>query len=163
MAVACVLVALFAGCGPATDPGPLASAAPEIDAQECAVCGMLVRDQPAPRARAIHRDGTEAWACSLGDLLVHLAAPSPHGRVTRVQVEVMQPGEDPALGDVHAHAWVAADTAWYVVGVERRGIMGPPVLAYAKREGAEAVARGHDGRRVLDFAALEAWWTDLQR
>ena len=163
MAIWCVLAALSAGCEPATDPDALAPAAPEIDAQECAVCGMLVRDQPAPRARVIHRDGTEAWACSLGDLLVHLTAPSPHGRVTRVQVEVMQPDEDPAVRDVHAHAWVDADAAWYVVGVERRGIMAPPVLAYATREGAEAVARGHDGRRVLDLAELEAWWTDLQR
>lgn len=158
------VVAVVAACSD-TAPAPETARAqpPEISDQECAVCGMLVRDQPAPRGLAIHRDGTQAFTCSLGDLLVELSSPSPHGRVTEVLVEVMGGGEDPSLRQTHAHAWVAADSAWYVLGVERGGIMGPPVLAYAQRADADAIAGSHEGARAVDFAGLEAWWRERQR
>jgi copper chaperone NosL len=153
---------LACGGEPATSAGSSA-AGESLDDQECAVCGMLVRDQPAPRARIVHRDGTEVFTCSLGDLLVHLSVPSPHGHAATVRVEVLAPDEDPADRDRGAHAWVDADDASYVVGVERRGIMGPPVLAYAKRVDAERAASGHDGAHVFDRAGLEAWWKAMHR
>ena len=40
--------------------------------QEDAVCGMLVRDQSAPRAQVVHRDGARFFFCSLGDLMTRL-------------------------------------------------------------------------------------------
>jgi copper chaperone NosL len=157
-------LACLSACGESTPaPDGAGDRMPEISSQECAVCGMLVRDQPAPRGVARHRDGTEAFACSVGDLLVYLGAPSPHGRASEVLVEIMEPGVDPALRETHAHAWVSADAAWYVLGVERGGIMGPPVLAYAEHADADAAARGHEEARVVDFAELEAWWRDRQR
>jgi len=134
-----------------------------ISDHECSVCGMLVRDQPAPRAQVLHRDGTPAFACSVGDVLVHLSAPSPHGRASNVWVEVMEPTQSPDERATHAHRWLPAADAWYVVGVERRGIMGPPVLAYAELAHAESAAGLHDSARVLDWAGLEAWWSDLHR
>jgi copper chaperone NosL len=126
--------------------------------QEGGVCGMLVRDQPAPRAQVVHRDGSRFFFCSLGDLMVHRTSPSPHGRVVEVFVEVMEPQEDPALGHTAPHPWAAASEAFYVVGVERTGIMGRPVLAYADRAVADTVASRYPGARVMDFAGLEVWW-----
>lgn len=162
--LAVLLVAGLGACDDATPPPDTTPGeTPDISEAECAVCGMLVRDQPAPRGLAIRRDGTEAFACSLGDLLVELTAPSPHGRATEVLVEIMDSGEDPSLRQTHDHAWLAADRAWYVLGVERSGIMGPPVLAYARRAEAHAVAGRHEGARVVDFAGLQAWWRERHR
>lgn len=132
--------------------GPVA-----IDDQEGAVCGMLLRDQAAPRAQLVHRDGERAFVCSLGDLLAYLAAPSPHGRAELVLVEVLSPGEDPTRVDTGPHEWLVADQAWYVVGFPRKGIMGPPVLAYGDRDTAERVAATAEAR-VLDFEGLRAWY-----
>ena len=152
------------GCGEGEGAtGSTERTATAVEDQACSVCGMLVRDQPAPRAQVVHHDGTKAFTCSLGDLLVHLSAPSPHGRADDVWVEVMAPTESPAERGTHAHRWIAASAAFYVVGVERRGIMGPPVLAYAERSHAESVAGMHDGARVVDLAGLEAWWATRQR
>jgi copper chaperone NosL len=152
------------GCGPSTDGTPSdAFAAVEIADHECAVCGMLVRDQPAPRAQLVHRDGTRAFTCSLGDLMVQLGAPSPHGRPTEVWVEVLATDADPDERATHAHRWLPADEAWYVVGLERRGIMGPPVLAYAEKAHAEARASQHEGTHVFDRGGLEAWWKAMHR
>ena len=63
--------------------------------QEDEVCGMLVREQSAPRSQVVHRDGSHFFFCSLGDMLVHLSVPSAHGRAAAIFVEVMEPGEDP--------------------------------------------------------------------
>ncbi len=163
-AAALVLALAVVACGPGPDGASTGtSAAAEIGGDECAVCGMLVRDQPAPRGQLVHRDGTRAFTCSLGDLMVHLGAPSPHGRAAEVWVEVLGADADPDERASHAHRWWPADQAWYVVGVERRGIMGPPVLAYAEQAHAEARARRHEGAHVFDRAGLEAWWKAMHR
>jgi nitrous oxide reductase accessory protein NosL len=151
------------GCGPATDETPRAADVPiAIADQEDAVCGMLVREQSAPRAQVVHRDGERAFFCSIGDLLVYLDAPSPHGPAREIFVEVMEPDEDPAKHHTEAHPWHDARSAAFVVGIERPAIMGEPVLAYADATEARRVAEAHAGARVLDFEALRDRWRARQ-
>jgi len=151
------------GCGGSEEGAAAGQHQPEALAdQEGAVCGMLIRNQSAPRAQVVHRDGERAFLCSLGDLLVHLGAPSPHGSVGAAFVEVMDPSQDPLASHTGEHDWMPAAEASYVIGVERRGIMGAPVLAYASVSAANAVAARHDGARVLDFDALATWWRERQ-
>ena len=126
--------------------------------QEDEVCGMLVREQSAPRGQVVHRDGSRFFFCSLGDMLVHLGAPSPHGRPEAVFVEVMKPEEDPMQAHTGEHPWLSAEDAVYVVGIERQLIMGKPVLAYASKEHAERVMLGQSGSRMLDMDGLRQWW-----
>ena len=76
--------------------------------QEDEVCGMLVREQSAPRSQIVHRDGSRVFFCSLGDMLVHLGAPSPRGRAEALFVEVMAPHEDPMQTHAGPHEWVEA-------------------------------------------------------
>lgn len=140
------------------DAASVAHAPVSIDDQEGAVCGMLVRDQSAPRAQVVHRDGERAFLCSVADMMVHLGAPSPHGSAQAVFIEVMKPGEDPLASHTGEHPWVPAEEATYVVGVERHGIMGEPVLAYESVGAARAVAADHPGARVLTFDELVTWW-----
>jgi len=159
------VLALCAACGSGGDEGTDGAAvrpAPLAD-QAGAVCGMLVREQPAPRAQVVHGDGARAFLCSIGDLLVHLDAPSPHGREEAVFVEVLDPAEAPgAIGDA-PRPWLRAVEAAYVVGVERTGIMGEPVLVYADMATAREVASRHPGARALDLEALTAWWSERHR
>ena len=111
--------------------------------QEDAVCGMLVREQSAPRGQVVHRDGERSFLCSIGDLLAYLAAPSPHGAPARVLVEVLQPTQDPALSHTGPHPWIVAEEGVYVVGIERERIMGAPVLIYRDRAAAgQVIATG---------------------
>lgn len=132
-----------------------ASAAP-IGLAECAACGMVVREQPAPRGQIVHRDGTRVFLCSLGDLAQYLQSPSPHGDATDVFVEVLAPSEAPTQKDTAEHAWVRAADARYVVGVEREGVMGRPVLAYRSQADAEA-AHKKLGGEIRSFDAMKKW------
>jgi copper chaperone NosL len=146
-------------CGGTEEPaaGPAVTGPVSIDDQEGAVCGMLLRDQPAPRAQVVHRDGERAFVCSIGDLLVHLSAPSPHGHAEQVLVEVVSPDADPSASDTGPHEWVAADQAFFVVGIPRKGVMGPAVLAYRDSAVAESVAASVADAQVLRFEGLRQW------
>lgn len=156
-----VLFVVILGCGSDTKPGEAAAIVPEpLSDHACAVCGMLVRDQPAPRGQVVHRDGERAFTCSVADLLAYLQAPSPHGAASAVFVEVLPPDANPIELHTDAHEWTQATSAAYVVGIERAGIMGEPVLAYREAESAGRAAVGPD-TTTLDFTGLQSWWRDL--
>jgi nitrous oxide reductase accessory protein NosL len=162
-AAALFALALFdsSGCG----SGEISNSAEilepiSIEDREDPVCGMLVRNQSAPRAQVHHRDGTNLAFCSLGDLLVHLSAPSRHGKVARIFVEVMRPDEDPMESHTGAHPWAPAADVFFVVGVPRRGIMGPPILSYRDATTATAAVQAHPGAQSLDFEELKRWWRE---
>jgi len=157
LALAAMLMLACSGAEEAADSPAAALEPVSIDDQEGAVCGMLLRDQPAPRAQVVHRDGERAFVCSIGDLLVHLSAPSPHGRAAQVLVEVVSPDADPTVLDMGPHDWVAAELAFFVVGIPRKGVMGPAVLAYRDAAAAESVAASFPDAQVLPFEALRQW------
>jgi nitrous oxide reductase accessory protein NosL len=140
----------------AVDFAPIA-----ISDQEGAVCGMLVREQSAPRSQVVHRDGERSFLCSIGDLLAYLAAPSPHGAPARVLVEFLQPTQDPAESHTGAHPWIVAEEGVYVVGIERERIMGAPVLIYRDRAAAEQVIVGTSAK-ILSWNELGSWWAEQQ-
>lgn len=128
----------------------------EIGVAECATCGMVVREQPAPRAQLIHRDGTRAYFCSLGDLIQYIQAPSPHGKPIQVYGEVLSPSSSVTERSLAAHPWAAVAGLTYVVGVERPGVMGTPVLSYGDRSDAVRIA-GEVGGRVVGWGGLKAF------
>jgi len=120
---------------------------------ECAACGMILREQPAPRAQLVHRDGHRAFFCSIADLVTYLEAPSPHGHATAIYVEVMP---DDVTAEQLATApmpLLSADDVSFVYGGMHRPVMGEPVLTFRTRAAAErAATRLH--AHVTDFAGL---------
>ncbi len=148
--------ALASGCSTkeATPEAAAAVVAAPIGDATCATCGMVVRQQPAPRGQLEHRDGTRLYFCSLSDLAQYLAAPSPRGKPVAVFVETLDPQVAPAVTSDEARPWTTTDRAAFVLGPDRAGIMGQPVLAYSTRAEAEEVARAHGGR-VLDWPAVQ--------
>ncbi len=138
------------GADPKAQPTAEHSAAP-IGVSECAACGMVVREQPAPRGQLVHRDGTRKYFCSLGDLAHYLLAPSPHGDAVAVFVELHEPG-DAQKASSHEAPWVAAESAVFVLGIERPLVMGRPALAFRTRADAEQV-RARLGGEVLEWTA----------
>ncbi len=125
-----------------------------IGVSECASCGMIVREQPSPRGQLVHRDGTRAFFCSIGDLIAYAEAPSSHGRIEQTWVEALAPDVDPAANDLEEERWVEASSAGFVLGVERDLIMGEPVLSFASASEAQAAAARLGGRAVS--------WTEAQ-
>lgn len=132
-----------------------ASAAP-IGISECAACGMVVREQPAPRGQVVHRDGTRVFLCSIGDLVQYLQSPSPHGSATDVFVEALGADDDPTAVDSRERSFIRADSASYVVGIKRPNVMGRPVLVY-ESEVSAAKARALPGAQPMTWAEVQRW------
>lgn len=156
-----VALTIAACAAEAPEDAALRSEPLPIGDHEGAVCGMVVRDQSAPRAQVVHRDGERAFLCSIGDLLAYLRVPSPHGAAEAVLVEVMEPSEDPLEIHLAPHPWIPASEAVFVVGIARRSIMGEPVLVYRTEEDAAQVLTGQNAR-ILRFAELERWWLGVE-
>ena len=112
---------------------------------ECGSCSMVVGEQPAPRGQLVHRDGTREHFCSIDDMMQYLRAPSRHGEAVEIYVEAVEPGLDPATTPVDELPWMRAESAHFVTGVKRNGIMGPPVLTYEHAADAESAATRHKG------------------
>jgi nitrous oxide reductase accessory protein NosL len=147
-----LLVLLVAACSGAEVETTVSFEPQEPGTAECSVCGMVVAEQPAPRGQVVHRDGKHNFFCSLGDLRAYLQTPTPAGRPEGTWVEVLPPGFDLASRDASPHPWLAADSAVHVVGAQRGGIMGLPILSFA--DAASAVVPA--GARVTTWVALES-------
>ncbi len=128
------LVMAWVGCGGSASEVAADAVPVAIADAECAVCGMVVSEQPAPRGQLVHRDGQHKFTCSLGDLRAYLQTPSPLGKPTQVFVEVLPSGTEPQTVSSEPRPWLPAADASYVVGISRPGVMGVPILSFAAPE-----------------------------
>ncbi|MAG32271.1 MAG: hypothetical protein CL908_15415 [Deltaproteobacteria bacterium] len=157
-------IGMLSGCTAGdvdSDPAP-GEIAEALSGAEGAVCGMVVSEQPAPRAQVVHRDGTRLFLCGMADLLVHLEARSPHGAPVDIYVEAMEVHEDPREIHRGEHDWIRAESAVYRIGDERpQLVMGEPVMVYRDRRTAES-AVAHGPTEILSFDELRVWWRRRQ-
>lgn len=140
-----LLVLLGCGRGSSSD-GPTTIAAADPGGAECAVCGMVVREQPSPRGQVVHRDGEHAFLCSLSDLRAYVQTPGPRGEPIATFVEALPVGSDLRKMDTAAQPWMPAGEAHYVVGFDRPGVMGKPIGSFSSEEGAALAASALTGR-----------------
>ena len=150
-----LLTVLACGSKPEEKTAAASNEAQPIGFAECAACGMVVAEQPAPRGQLVHRNGERVYFCSIGDMLAYQNTPSPHGRVVAVYVEVMDGTADPLSIDPTERAWRAAEETHFVLGVPRNGIMGPPVMSYTQKQAGVDVAKAWKGDLMT--------WSKLQQ
>lgn len=150
-----LFVSLAACGGRSQAPAEVPIAPDSMVGQECAVCGMVVDEQPAPRGQVRHRGGEHRFTCSLGDLRAYVQAPNPLGAPTEVWVEDLGAGWDPAGSAADEKPWIAASEASYVVGLRRSGVMGLPVASFSSAEEAQRLA-APEGRKTTGWAELES-------
>lgn len=138
---------LLAACdGEQAGTAPAEPAEPDRTAS-CAVCGMTVVDYPGPKAQLFLKGETEPkHFCSTRDFFAYLQeedSPRSH-RIRAMFVHDMgrTDWDRPHAGDSH---WIPAREAFYVVGSDRRGAMGPTFASFARQADAEAFAAEHGG------------------
>jgi copper chaperone NosL len=145
--VAIVLLALLLCAGCEQQTGSDVVQQPPVHFQpgdECHVCGMLIVRFPGPKGEA-YASGRQRPLkfCSTRDLFAWLLQPETSAVVQSIYVhDVAQTDwahpEDTRLID--------ARSAWYVVGSERLGAMGPTLAPFAESQAAQAFADRYGGR-----------------
>ena len=151
-----LLLLTLAACDSAATTEAIDTEPVNFDGHECAACGMIVRDQPAPRGQLVHRDGTRHYFCSVSDMLTYLRAPSPHGDAVAIYAEQVDPETEPYAWGNEQLPWVDVTSATYVLGVKNPRIMGKPILVYDAPAAADSVARRLNNGRTVDWTGLKA-------
>ncbi len=129
--------------------------AKNADTETCAACGMVVREQPAPRGQVIYRNGSRQFLCSTGDLVHFLEVPSPSGKPMAIYAEVMPDDHEAGTRDTAWQPWGEAGELFFVIDIEREGVMGKPALTFNTQEAAGKAAKKFTGKVVI-FDELKA-------
>ncbi|MCH2242982.1 MAG: nitrous oxide reductase accessory protein NosL [Aquabacterium sp.] len=147
---------LLAGCSQADGPASLSPA--EIDrSTTCSLDGMLLADYPGPKAQIHYADQKEpVFFCDTMELFSTLLAGEQARKVVAVYVQDMGQAD---WDEPQGH-WVDAKAAFYVLGSDRHGSMGPTLASFAQEDAAKAFVAKHGGR-LLRFAEVKPEMVDL--
>ena len=120
---------------------------PPVDnGDECPVCQMFPARYPRHQCQVVGSDGSRRHFCSTQCLFEFLEKPGRYGAK----------GGEPFWAWVKDYAsgeWIAAESAYFVVGSRVLGPMGFEALPFAKRTQAEAFVKT-EGGRILAFHAV---------
>lgn len=146
VAAAAVLLSL-AACGDAARS--LAAGEPADDAV-CALDGMSIKDYPGPKAQIVFKDGRIDYFCTLTELFeVLFGGDGPPAAGASYVQDMGQADWNKPRGH-----WIAADSAFFVLGSRAQGAMGPTVGTFARQQDAQAFA-AREGGRVLDYSQVQ--------
>lgn len=116
---------------------------------ECHVCGMAITRFPGPKGEAIAgKEEQVRKFCSTRDMFSWVLQPENVNRDHVLYVHDMAETEWDKPDDA---ALIDAREAFYVVGSERSGAMGPTLASFAEKSAAEAFAEEFGGE-VVAFA-----------
>jgi len=113
--------------------------------RECTYCGMDRKGYGFSRMLVLYQDGTETGVCSIHCAVIDIGA-NPGKTVKSYRV-----------ADRDTRELIDAETATWVVGGRKRGVMTPRgKWAFATKAAAEAFVREHGGEIVAWSAVLSA-------
>lgn len=115
-------------------------------------CNMIVEDHPGPKGQIFLAKGSDAlWFSSVRDTIAFTLLPEEAKTISAIYVNDMSRA---TWNKPEAGTWIAAESAWYVIGSARRGGMGAPeAVPFSDRAAAEDFAVRHGGR-VVAFAEI---------
>lgn len=147
--VAAALAAGLAACGePAGTSSPVAV---EIDhSTSCALDGMLLADYGGPKAQVHYAGQAEPdFFCDTVEMFHIVLSPEQVRAVRALFVQDMGKAD---WTEPRGH-WIDAKGAYYVLGSDKHGSMGPTIASFGAAGDAERFAGEHGGK-VLRFADI---------
>ena len=131
------------GCNPAKqsvqplEPGPQTA---------CTLDGMLLHDFPGPKGQIHYADGETDFFCDTLEMFSIYLKPEEQRRTTAIFTQDMGQADWKAP---RGH-WMDARQAYYVLGSDMTGSMGPTLASFARLNDAQDFSKKHGGK-VLRF------------
>lgn len=117
----------------------------------CRVCGMRVAEHPEWIAQIVFADGSAFFFDGGKDLFHYLLArgePAPAERGSEIAAVFVTSYYDLEV--------IPATSAWFVIGSDVHGPMGPELVPHATRAEAEEFQRDHRGSAIVRFEEVTA-------
>lgn len=115
----------------------------------CALDGMILADYPGPKGQIVYAQGDPDFFCDTVELVSVALRPEQARPIVGIYTQDMAAAD----WDHPQGHWIDAKSAWYVLGSDAKGSMGPTLATFARAEDAQAYARRHGGR-VLRLAQI---------
>ena len=136
------------GCGEDEKPDVVRQAIAIESGEECHLCGMIITNYPGPKGQ-LYSKGIKGNMrfCSTRDMFAFIVDPENQHNIQEAWVHDMavshwdHPDEE---------TYIDAKKAFYVIGHNRKGAMGPTLASFSKRANAELFAQS-EGGEVLTF------------
>lgn len=112
----------------------------------CALDGMLLMDFPGPKGQIRYDDGETDFFCDTMEMFSVYLQPEQRRRVAGIFTQDMGQADWQAP---RGH-WIDARGAYYVLGGNMFGSMGPTLASFGRLDDAQAFAKKHGGK-VLRF------------
>lgn len=138
-------ILLVTACGEPPEERQAAQKAMAIEShEECHLCGMLIKGFPGPKGQLYERGTKESFKfCSTRDMFAYLLDPEHHHAIQTVYVHDMAVSPWDHADD---KTYIDGRKAWYVVGHNRKGAMGPTLASFADIKIAETFAVQYGGK-----------------
>jgi copper chaperone NosL len=120
--------------------------------QMCPVCNMKVGGGALGHAAVVFKDGKVVGFDGPGDMFRYLLEPGKY-KFDPAQIANVY------VSEYGSPKFLDAKTAFFVVGSDFTGMMGPDAAPFATKEAAEKFKTEHKGRAVVPFAEVKL--TDL--
>ena len=153
--MACVQIVLLLGACSGEAP-PAQPVEPSADTF-CTLDGMSLADYPGPKAQIFYGNDPPVFFCDTVEMFAMILEPEGQRHIRAVFTQDMaKTGWEHPQGN-----WIDARTAFYVVGSQKNGSMGPTFASFAQRADAESFA-GKYGGKVLAFSEVTPDMADLR-
>jgi len=152
--MSCVLGIILTACSGRTPPAqPIEPVAGTV----CTLDGMSLADYPGPKAQIFYANDPPVYFCDTVEMFAMILNPEDQRHIRAVFTQ------DMAKTDwVHPQGhWIDARSAFYVMGSQLKGSMGPTFASFAQRSDAEAFV-GKYGGKVLGFSEVTPDMADLR-
>lgn len=147
-----LLALLITGCSETDKPEVNLDPTGMHSGDECHVCGMLITEWPGPKGESINKQSGETLKfCSTTDLFSWWLQPENRTLQAQIYVHDMAKAHWDNPEDDHL---IDGRDAWYVVGTDLLGAMGPTLASFAEQADAQKLADERGGR-VLRFADVD--------
>ena len=135
---------------------PTAGEAPPVphlpgDDDRCPVCGMMVAPYPAWIAQILFVDGSSAFFDGSKDLFKYIVDRSRFaGERSDLEIAAI------FVTSYYDLEMISAEGAFFVIGSDTYGPMGPELIPHATLEAAEEFLRDHRGNRIIRFDDVDS-------
>ena len=111
-------------------------------------CQMTVVDHPGPKAQVHLANHSEPlWFTQVRDAFAYQRSPEASGEILAIYVSDM--GVADSWEDPGSKNWIEVDTAYFVIGSVKRGVMGAPELVPFADADAATMFTSHNGGSII--------------
>lgn len=112
--------------------------------EECHLCGMIITKFPGPKGQLYKRgNANNLKFCSTRDMFAYFLDPEHQHNIQQAFVHNMAVNTWEQLDDT---TYIDAREAWYVIGSNKGGAMGPTLASFADQESANSFAKKQGGK-----------------